>query len=575
MDGDRGKRDSYWSTSPSGSTTKLASSWERSSKVDTWLLILSFTQWALSIATVIICIIISARQGYSMKEYSMTVEALNMSSREVKESLTSLIRQEVIARAVNIQSSVQTGIPVLLNKNSRDVIQMIDKSCSRQELTQLCESTIAVHHAEGITPLEPHSFWRCPVGEPYLSSDPKISLLPGPSLLPGSTTISGCVRLPSLSIGEAIYAYSSNLITQGCADIGKSYQVLQLGYISLNSDMFPDLNPVVSHTYDINDNRKSCSVVATGTRGYQLCSMPTVDERTDYSSDGIEDLVLDVLDLKGRTKSHRYRNSEVDLDHPFSALYPSVGNGIATEGTLIFLGYGGLTTPLQGDTKCRTKGCQQVSQDTCNEALKITWLGGKQVVSVIIQVNDYLSERPKIRVTTIPITQNYLGAEGRLLKLGDRVYIYTRSSGWHSQLQIGVLDISHPLTINWTPHEALSRPGNKECNWYNTCPKECISGVYTDAYPLSPDAANVATVTLYANTSRVNPTIMYSNTTNIINMLRIKDVQLEAAYTTTSCITHFGKGYCFHIIEINQKSLNTLQPMLFKTSIPKLCKAES
>lgn len=155
------------------------------------------------------------------------------------------------------------------------------------------------------------------------------------------------------------------------------------------------------------------------------------------------------------------------------------------------------------------------------------------------------SERPKIRVTTIPITQNYLGAEGRLLKLGDRVYIYTRSSGWHSQLQIGVLDVSHPLTINWTPHEALSRPGNKECNWYNTCPKECISGVYTDAYPLSPDAANVATVTLYANTSRVNPTIMYSNTTNIINMLRIKDVQLEAAYTTTSCITHFGKGYCF------------------------------
>ncbi|URG17222.1 hemagglutinin-neuraminidase [Respirovirus P045T/pangolin/2018] len=575
MDGDGRKRDSYWSTSPGGSATKLVSDLGRPSKVDTWLLTLTFIQWALSTVTVIICIIIAARQGYGMRGYSVTVEAFNISSKELKDSLTSLIRQEVITRAVNIQSSVQTGIPVLLNKNNRDVIQMIEKSCNKQELTHLCESTIAVHHAEGIAPLEPHSFWRCPAGEPYLSSDPEVSLLPGPSLLSGSTTISGCVRLPSLSIGEAIYAYSSNLITQGCADIGKSYQVLQLGYISLNSDMFPDLNPVVSHTYDINDNRKSCSVVAAGARGYQLCSMPTVDERTDYSSNGIEDLVLDILDLKGRTKSHRYSSSEIDLDHPFSALYPGVGSGIATEGSLMFLGYGGLTTPLQGDTRCRTQGCQRVSQDTCNEALKITWLDGKQVVSVLIQVNDYLSERPKIKVTTIPITQNYLGAEGRLLKLGDQVYIYTRSSGWHSQLQIGILDVSHPLTINWTPHEALSRPGNEECNWYNTCPKECISGVYTDAYPLSPDAANVATVTLYANTSRVNPTIMYSNTTNIINMLRIKDVQLEAAYTTTSCITHFGKGYCFHIIEINQKSLNTLQPMLFKTSIPKLCKAGS
>ncbi|SYZ47180.1 hemagglutinin-neuraminidase [giant squirrel virus] len=533
--------------------------------------LISTTQLTISLVVLVLSSIIVARQSSNIRDGPAILETVNISHKEMKEAIMNLIRQEVIARSINIQSSVQTGIPVLLNKNTRDIIQTVGKSCNRQELTQLCESTIAVHHADGITPLNPHEFWRCPAGEPYLGQDPEISLLPGPSLLSGSTTISGCVRLPSLSIGDTIYAYSSNLITQGCANIGKSYQVLQLGYISLNSDMFPDLNPVVSHTYDINDNRKSCSVIAAGNKGYQLCSMPKVDERADYASDGIEDLVLDVLDLKGRTRSHRYKNRDINFDHPFSSLYPSVGSGVALGQSLIFLGYGGLTTPLQGNTKCNLRGCRQVSQETCNEALKVTWLGGRQIVNAIISVTNYLSDRPRIEVTTIPITQNYLGAEGRLLKLGDKIYIYTRSSGWHSQLQIGVLDMGNPLTITWTTHEFLSRPGNAECNWYNTCPKECISGVYTDAYPLSPDAANVATVTLYANTSRVNPTIMYSNTTNAINMLRIQGVDLEAAYTTTSCVTHFGKGYCFHIIEINQKSLNTLQPMLFKTSIPKLC----
>ncbi|TBW55513.1 hypothetical protein E0F17_24930, partial [Escherichia coli] len=53
--------------------------------------------------------------------------------------------------------------------------------------------------------------------------------------------------------------------------------------------------------------------------------------------------------------------------------------------------------------------------------------------------------------------------------------------------------------------------------------------------------------------------------------LAIRNKTLSAGYTTTSCITHYNKGYCFHIVEINHKSLNTFQPMLFKTEIPKSC----
>nr|AAB17173.1 hemagglutinin-neuraminidase [Human respirovirus 1] len=566
---------SYWSTTRNDNSTVNTHINTPAGRIHIWLLIATTMHTVLSFIIMILCIDLIIKQDTCMKTNIMTVSSMNERAKTIKETITELMRQEVISRTINIQSSVQSGIPILLNKQSRDLTQLIEKSCNKQELAQICENTIAIHHADGITPLDPHDFWRCPVGEPLLSNNPNISLLPGPSLLSGSTTISGCVRLPSLSIGDAIYAYSSNLITQGCADIGKSYQVLQLGYISLNSDMYPDLNPVISHTYDINDNRKSCSVIAAGTRGYQLCSLPTVNETTDYSSEGIEDLVFDILDLKGKTKSHRYTNEDITFDHPSSAMYPSVGSGIKIENTLVFLGYGGLTTPLQGNTKCVINRCPNVNQSVCNDALKITWLKKRQVVNVLIRINNYLSDRPKIVVETIPITQNYLGAEGRLLKLGKKIYIYTRSSGWHSNLQIGSLDINNPMTINWAPHKVLSRPGNPDCNWFNKCPRECISGVYTDAYPISPDAVNVATTTLYANTSRVNPTIMYSNTSEIINMLRLKNGQLEAAYTTTSCITHFGKGYCFHIVEINQTSLNTLQPMLFKTSIPKICKVTS
>nr|UQS35867.1 hemagglutinin protein [Respirovirus suis]UQS35873.1 hemagglutinin protein [Respirovirus suis] len=566
------KTSEYWAKNPQIHATNHPNVQNREKIKEILTILISFISSLSLVLVIAVLIMQSLHNGTVLRCKDVGLESINKSTYSISNAILDVIRQELITRVINTQSSVQVALPVLINKKIQDLSLTIEKNSKVHQNSPTCSGVAALTHVEGIKPLDPDDYWRCPSGEPYLEDELTLSLIPGPSMLAGTSTIDGCVRLPSLAIGKSLYAYSSNLITKGCQDIGKSYQVLQLGIITLNSDLHPDLNPIISHTYDINDNRKSCSVAVSETKGYQLCSMPRVNEKTDYTSDGIEDIVFDVLDLKGSSRSFKFSNNDINFDHPFSALYPSVGSGIIWENELYFLGYGALTTALQGNTKCNLMGCPGATQDNCNKFISSSWLYSKQMVNVLIQIKGYLSNKPSIIVRTIPITENYVGAEGKLVGTRERIYIYTRSTGWHTNLQIGVLNINHPITITWKDHRVLSRPGRSPCAWNNKCPKNCTTGVYTDAYPISPDANYVATVTLLSNSTRTNPTIMYSSSDRVYNMLRLRNTELEAAYTTTSCIVHFDRGYCFHIIEINQKELNTLQPMLFKTAIPKACR---
>ncbi|RLY69186.1 hypothetical protein D9V10_12850, partial [Staphylococcus hominis] len=94
------------------------------------------------------------------------------------------------------------------------------------------------------------------------------------------------------------------------------------------------------------------------------------------------------------------------------------------------------------------------------------------MVNSIIVVDKGLNSVPKLKVWTISMRQNYWGSEGRLLLLGNKIYIYTRSTSWHSKLQLGIIDITDysDIRIKWTWHNVLSRPGNNECPWGHSCP---------------------------------------------------------------------------------------------------------
>jgi len=508
-----------------------------------------------------------------LQELRDETDAIEARIQKASNDIGVSIQSGINTRLLTIQNHVQNYIPLALTQQVSNLRESINDLIAKREEVQSKIPIQRMTHDDGIEPLIPDNFWKCPSGNPTISANPKIRLIPGPGLLATSTTINGCIRLPSLVINNLIYAYTSNLITQGCQDIGKSYQVLQIGIITINSDLVPDLNPRVTHTFDIDDNRKSCSLALRNADVYQLCSTPKVDERSDYASTGIEDIVLDIVTSEGIISTTRFTNNNITFDKPYAALYPSVGPGIYYDNKIIFLGYGGLEHEENGDVLCNITGCPGKTQMDCNQASYSPWFSNRRMVNAIIIVNKGLSKAPSLQVRTIPMGQNYWGSEGRLLLLGNKIYIYTRSTSWHSKLQLGILDISNynDIRIRWTYHNVLSRPGSEECPWGNTCPRGCITGVYNDAYPLNPSGSVVSSVILDSRTSRENPVITYSTDTSRVNELAIRNNTLSAAYTTTNCVTHYGKGYCFHIIEINHKSLNTLQPMLFKTEIPKSC----
>nr|WHS26628.1 hemagglutinin-neuraminidase [Respirovirus bovis] len=501
------------------------------------------------------------------REFAEIEKKIQQAADEIGTSIQSGIN----TRLLTIQSHVQNYIPLSLTQQISDLRKFINELANKRDQQEVPIQRMT--HDSGIEPLNPDKFWRCTSGNPSLASNPRIRLIPGPSLLAASTTVNGCIRIPSFVINNLIYAYTSNLIVQGCQDIGKSYQVLQIGIITINSDLVPDLNPRVTHTFNIDDNRKSCSLALLNTDVYQLCSTPKVDERSDYASIGIEDIVLDIITNNGLIITTRFTNDNITFDKPYAALYPSVGPGIYYKGKVIFLGYGGLEHAENGDVICNLTGCPGKTQRDCNQASYSPWFSNRRMVNSIIVVNKGVDTTFNLRVWTIPMRQNYWGSEGRLLLLGNKIYIYTRSTSWHSKLQLGTIDITNysDIRINWTWHDALSRPGNDDCPWGHSCPDGCITGVYTDAYPLNPSGSVVSSVILDSRKSRENPIITYATDTRRVNELAIYNRTLPAAYTTTNCIMHYDKGYCFHIVEINHRSLNTFQPMLFKTEIPKNC----
>nr|BBM60699.1 hemagglutinin-neuraminidase [Respirovirus bovis] len=506
-----------------------------------------------------------------LQEIRKEFAAIDTKIQRTSDDIGTSIQSGINTRLLTIQSHVQNYIPLSLTQQMSDLRKFINDLTNKREHQEVPIQRMT--HDRGIEPLNPDKFWRCTSGNPSLTSSPKIRLIPGPGLLATSTTVNGCIRIPSLVINNLIYAYTSNLITQGCQEIGKSYQVLQIGIITINSDLVPDLNPRVTHTFNIDDNRKSCSLALLNTDVYQLCSTPKVDERSDYASAGIEDIVLDIVTNNGLIITTRFTNNNITFDKPYAALYPSVGPGIYYKDKIIFLGYGGLEHEENGDVICNTTGCPGKTQRDCNQASYSPWFSNRRMVNSIIVVDRGIDTTFSLRVWTIPMSQNYWGSEGRLLLLSNKIYIYTRSTSWHSKLQLGVIDISdyNNIRINWTWHNVLSRPGNDECPWGHSCPDGCITGVYTDAYPLNPSGSIVSSVILDSQKSRENPIITYSTATNRVNELPIYNRTLPAAYTTTNCITHYDKGYCFHIVEINHRSLNTFQPMLFKTEVPKNC----
>nr|ARJ32396.1 hemagglutinin-neuraminidase protein HN [Anaconda paramyxovirus] len=491
--------------------------------------------------------------------------------KEKSETINQDIQEGIFPRLNLITASTTTTIPRSIAIQTKDLSDLIKNRCypSVANNDTSCDVLAGAIHSNSFSQLDPSTYWTCSSGSPTMNQT--VKLLPDNSQIPGSTYSTGCVRIPTFSLGSMIYSYSHNIIYDGCNDHSKSSQYWQLGYISTGENGEPLQQ--VSRTLTLNNglNRKSCSTVAQGRGAYLLCTNVIEDERTDYSTEGIQDLILDYIDIFGAERSYRYTNSEVDLDRPYAALYPSVGSGTVYNDRILFLGYGGLMTPYGDQAMCQAPECTSATQDDCNSNQLIGYFSGRQIVNCIIEIITVGTEKPIIRVRTIPNSQVWLGAEGRIQTLGGVLYLYIRSAGWHALAQTGIILTLDPIRISWIENTGYSRPGNTPCPASSRCPAQCITGVYTDIFPLSQNYGYLATVTLLSGINRVNPVISYGTSTGRVADSQLTDSSQVAAYTTTTCFTFNQKGYCYHIIELSPATLGIFQPVLVVTEIPKTC----
>nr|AYM47523.1 glycoprotein 2 [Bat paramyxovirus] len=323
-------------------------------------------------------------------------------------------------------------------------------------------------------------------------------------------------------------------------------------------------------------NRKSCSTAVSGKGAWLLCSIVTMPEAQDYRTPGIMDIFLGYQDAYGRKKSWVYTQSQLNIDYVYAALYPSVGSGVSIGSTVYFLVYGGLETPINGNAYCPRQMCndQTKNQQVCNKAQQPNWLGGKQMLNAILSFEDQIESQPNITIRTIPVSSQIFGSEGRLYSTpySQKNYIYVRSTSWYPLMQFGEINLSTDLSIKWANYTSLSRPGAGVCKSTNRCPAECVTGVYTDLFPLSIQDGLAMTVELVGDTQRRGPTMKLVTVNNKVEQYILTTTTQSAAYTTTTCFIFNFQPWCISIVEMSPATIGSMMPTAFLYPIWSSCK---
>lgn len=396
-----------------------------------------------------------------------------------------------------------------------------------------------------------------------LRSTNNITFVQFASFIPSSTNVAGCSRIPSFSLSNTIYAYTHNMMERDCSDSGKSTQFWSLGKIGTNSKAQPIFTNIMNWYLADGINRKSCSTVAGIDGAWMGCTIVNQTEREDYNTPGIQSIYLGYMDVFGRKRQWYYTENQIEFDYPYDALYFSVGSGIIIENQVYFLAYGALRNPINEPAYCHSPGCNNPSQEACNRAQRVWIFGSRQVVSALVTFEDRIVAKPTLHVRTIMPSQYPLGAEGRLyyFKPSNQIYIYLRSTNWHALLLFGKLSLGPPITIEWMDFEVFSRPGSSPCGAISRCPVNCMTGVYTDYFPLRLNGSLGVSVILRSQTNRVNPTIRLATLDTIVKDQTVTSLSQEAGYTTTTCFMFSGKTWCLSIIEMYPASVGIAQPI--------------
>nr|QVG60597.1 hemagglutinin-neuraminidase glycoprotein [avian paramyxovirus 1] len=389
------------------------------------------------------------------------------------------------------------------------------------------------------------------------------------NFIPAPTTGSGCTRIPSFDMSATHYCYTHNVILSGCRDHSHSHQYLALGVLRTSATGRVFFSTLRSINLDDTQNRKSCSVSATPLGCDILCSKVTETEEEDYKSISPTLMVHGRLGFDGQ-----YYEKDLDITVLFKdwvANYPGVGSGSFIDDRVWFPVYGGLKPNSPSDTaqegkyviyKRYNNTCpdgQEYQIRMAKSSYKPGRFGGKRVQQAIlsIKVSTSLGEDPVLTVP--PNTITLMGAEGRVLTVGTSHFLYQRGSSYFSPALLYPMTVYNKTATLHSPYtfNAFTRPGIVPCQASARCPNPCITGVYTDPYPLvfhrNHTLRGVFGTMLDDEQARLNPASAVFGSISRSRVTRVSSSSTKAAYTTSTCfkVVKTNKVYCLSIAEIS------------------------
>nr|ACW83567.1 hemagglutinin-neuraminidase [avian paramyxovirus 1] len=389
------------------------------------------------------------------------------------------------------------------------------------------------------------------------------------NFIPAPTTGSGCTRIPSFDMSTTHYCYTHNVILSGCRDHSHSHQYLALGVLRVSATGRVFFSTLRSINLDDTQNRKSCSVSATPLGCDMLCSKVTETEEEDYKSVTPTSMVHGRLGFDGQ-----YHEKDLDTTVLFKdwvANYPGVGGGSFIEGRVWFPVYGGLKPNSPSDTAQEGKYViYKRYNNTCPDeqdyqirmaksSYKPGRFGGKRVQQAIlsIKVSTPLGEDPVLTIP--PNTVTLMGAEGRVLTVGASHFLYQRGSSYFSPALLYPMTVHNKTATLHSPYtfNAFTRPGSVPCQASARCPNSCVTGVYTDPYPLvfnkNHTLRGVFGTMLDDAQARLNPVSAVFDNISRSRVTRVSSSSTKAAYTTSTCfkVVKTNKAYCLSIAEIS------------------------
>nr|WGW06461.1 hemagglutinin-neuraminidase protein [avian paramyxovirus 1] len=389
------------------------------------------------------------------------------------------------------------------------------------------------------------------------------------NFIPAPTTGSGCTRIPSFDMSATHYCYTHNVILTGCIDHSHSHQYLALGVLRTSATGRVFFSTLRSINLDDNQNRKSCSVSATPLGCDILCSKVTEAEEEDYKSVAPTSMVHGRLGFDGQ-----YHEKDLDTSVLFKdwvANYPGVGSGSFIDDRVWFPVYGGLKPNSPSDAaqegkyviyKRYNNTCpdgQEYQIRMAKSSYKSGRFSGKRVQQAIlsIKVSTSLGDDPVLTVP--PNTITLMGAEGRVLTVGTSHFLYQRGSSYFSPALLYPMTVHNKTATLHNPYtfNAFTRPGSVPCQASARCPNPCITGVYTDPYPLvfyrNHTLRGVFGTMLDDEQTRLNPVSAVFDNISRSRVTRVSSSSTKAAYTTSTCfkVVKTNKVYCLSIAEIS------------------------